>query len=315
MIRTHQLTRRFGDTLAVDSLDLEVKSGEVFGFLGPNGAGKTTTVRMLAALIAPTSGEAWIGDRKLGEDDQAIRASVGILTESPGLYERLSAYKNLEIFARLYGVDKPADKVEKYLRMLGLWERAGEAAGTFSKGMKQKLVIARALVHEAPVIFLDEPTAGLDPEAARVVREFIESLRGEGRTIFLTTHNLDEAERLCDRVAIFRQHLVAIDAPDALRRRLYGRTVRIRLRAVEPGVVDLVQALPFVRSVQLSDSALVVESESPDADNPVIVRALVAAGADVQYVEEVEHSLEDAYLKLLDDRQEPVSRETLQRAM
>jgi ABC-2 type transport system ATP-binding protein len=302
MIITRQLTKSFDQTLAVSSLDLDVHSGEIFGFLGPNGAGKTTTVRVLACLIAPTSGEAWVNDHKVGEDDQAIRASVGILTESPGLYERLSAYKNLEIFARLYGVDNPGAKVEKYLRMLDLWERAGDAAGTFSKGMKQKLAIARALVHEPPVIFLDEPTSGLDPEAAYTVRAFIATLRSEGRTVFLTTHNLDEADRLCDRVAIFKQHLIRLDTPEALRRESYRPQIRIRLRAVAPAYIDSLKGVPGVLGVVVADSALVVESDDPARNNPGIVRALVGAGADIQYVEEVERSLEDAYLQLINGK-------------
>ncbi len=180
-------------------LNLDIKQGEVFGFLGPNGAGKTTTVRMLCALIGSTSGRAWVNNYEVGRQSQQVRASVGILTEQPGMYDRLSAEKNLTIYAKLYGVKDVPGQVEKYLRMLGLWERRKDPAGSFSKGMKQKLAIARAILHEPATLFLDEPTAGLDPEAAKLVRDFVEELKTEGRTIFLCTHNLDEADRLCSQ--------------------------------------------------------------------------------------------------------------------
>ena len=185
MIRIESLTKRFNGILAVDGLTLEVRQGEVFGFLGPNGAGKTTTVRMLTSLIAPTGGTAWVNGHQIGVRDDAVRASAGILTETPGLYPRLNAKENLRLFAKLYGVDDVGGQVKRYLTMLGLWERRNEPVGGFSKGMRQKLAIARALLHEPPVLFLDEPTSALDPEAARVVRDFIEELSGQGRTIFI----------------------------------------------------------------------------------------------------------------------------------
>ena len=234
MIRTESLAKFFQSDhrtiKAVEGLDLQVHEGEVFGFLGPNGAGKTTTVRLLTSLIAPTA-RPRLGQRSGGGQGRRAEsaASVGILTESPGLYERLSASYNLEIFAELYGCKRSAGQVEKYLRLLDLWDRRDTEAGTFSKGMKQKLAIARALLHEPPVVFLDEPTAALDPEAAKTVRDFIETLRGQGRTIFLCTHNLDEAERLCDRIGVFKQRLIAVDTPEALRRQLFGRQTVIHL--------------------------------------------------------------------------------------
>src|SRR5512136_1216121 len=233
MIRTEALCKYFPsdgkEVKAVDGLNLQVHEGEVFGFLGPNGAGKTTTVRLLACLIGPTAGHAWVNGLEVGKADAQIRSQIGILTESPGLYERLSARRNLEIFAELYDVKDVRGQVEKYLRLLELWDRRDAEAGTFSKGMKQKLAIARALLHEPPVVFLDEPTAALDPESAKTVRDFIETLRGQGRTIFLCTHNLDEAERLCDRIGVFKQRLIAVDTPEALRRRLYGRQTVVEL--------------------------------------------------------------------------------------
>ena len=305
MIKTEQLTKTFiankntGPFTAVDALDLDIPQGEVFGFLGPNGAGKTTTVRMLSSLIAPTRGRAWIDKYEVGKQDQAIRQNVGILTETPGMYDRLSAEKNLTIFARLYGVRDVPGQVQKYLRMLGLWDRRFDEVGSFSKGMRQKLAIARALLHEPKVLFLDEPTSGLDPEAAKLVRDFIEELKLEGTTIFLCTHNLDEADHLCQRIAIFKTHLITVDTPEALRSQLYGRKVVFHLAAVEPGWIEIIRGLPFVVEVQAVENRLVVRLDKPEEQNPVIIRKLVEAGALVQFVGELRHSLEDVYLQLI----------------
>src|SRR6185436_14913619 len=188
---------------------------------------------MLACLIKPSSGEAEIAGFKVGKQDDDIRRVIGITTEVPGLYERLSAMRNLEFFAELHGVKDVAPRIEKYLRLLDLWDRREDRAGSFSKGMKQKLALARALVHEPKVLLLDEPTSGLDPQATQSMREFILQLKSEGRTILLCTHNLDEAERLCDRIAVLKTHSIAIDTPEALRHRLFGRRVVIKLRAVD----------------------------------------------------------------------------------
>lgn len=299
MIQTENLTKKFGDRTAVESLTLEVREGEVFGFLGPNGAGKTTTVRMLTTLIGPTAGTATVNGLRVGEDDTAIRRSVGILTETPGLYDRLSAEKNLTIFAKLYEVADVAGQVEKYLRFLGLWARRKDAVGTFSKGMKQKLAICRALLHEPPVVFLDEPTSALDPEAARLVREFIEQVKSQGRTIFICTHNLAEADRLCDRIGVMKQRLITVDTPANLRRTLYGRKVVFHLREAGDAVRDLIQGQPFVKDVQRVENKLVVGLDDPETHNPALVRMLVEAGADVQFVGELRHSLEDVYMSLI----------------
>jgi ABC-2 type transport system ATP-binding protein len=188
--------------------------------------------------------------------------------------------------------------------MLGLWERRDERVGNFSKGMRQKLAVARALLHEPPLLFLDEPTSGLDPEAARMVRDFIDELRGKGRTIFLCTHNLDEADRLCDRIAVIKQRLICVDTPARLRQRLYGYGVLIRMRAVDPEHVAALQALPFVKQVQRADNSLSVKLDDPDENNPRLVRTLVSAGADIQFVEEVSHSLESVYFDLMSQARE-----------
>jgi ABC-2 type transport system ATP-binding protein len=299
MILTEDLTKQFSSTLAVDSLSLQVTEGEVFGFLGPNGAGKTTTVRMLACLIKPTRGRAVVNGLTVGQDDTAIRRTAGLLTETPGLYDNLSAEYNLRIFAELYEVKDVPGQVEKYLRLLGLWERRFEPAATFSKGMKQKLAIARALLHEPPVLFLDEPTAGLDPESARLVRDFIADLRQQGRTIFLCTHNLDEADRLCDRVAVFKTRLLVVDTPARLRAQVFGRKVVFHLQSLQGVWTDRVSALPFVREARAVENKLLVTLDDPEANNPAIVRLLVEAGAQVQFVGELRHSLEETYLQLV----------------
>jgi ABC-2 type transport system ATP-binding protein len=299
MLITEDLTKQFKTVLAVDSLNLQVKEGEVFGFLGPNGAGKTTTVRMLSSLISPTKGKAVVNGFVLGKGDKAIRQCVGILTETPGMYDNLSAQYNLEIYANLYEVKDPKGQVEKYLRMLGLWERRDDEAATFSKGMKQKLAIARCLLHEPRILFLDEPTAALDPESAHMVRDFIEELRRQGRTIFLCTHNLDEADRLCDRIGIFKTRLLVVDSPDRLRTQLFGRKVVFHLRSAQEGLVDLVSALPFVREARLVENKIVLNLEDPETHNPEIIRLLVGAGAEIQFVGELRRSLEDVYLQLV----------------
>jgi len=299
MIRTEHLTRRFGPLLAVDDLTLEIERGEVFGFLGPNGAGKTTTMRMLAALVAPTSGAAWINGKRIGQDDEAVRASVGLLTETPGLYPRLNAEENLKFFAKLHSVKDITGQVRKYLTLLDLWERRTEPVGGFSKGMQHKLAIARALLHEPPVLFLDEPTSALDPEASRVVRDFVATLKGEGRTIFICTHNLDEADRLCDRVAVIKQRLIRVDAPEALRQGLYGRSVRVHLRENAAAYLNLVRELPFVTGVDVITEGLRIALNEPENHNPELIQALVAAGAAIQFVERESHSLEQVYFDLL----------------
>lgn len=299
MIHAENLTKRFKDILAVENLSLDVAEAEVFGFLGPNGAGKTTTVRMLTSLISPTSGSATVAGFVLGKQDTNIRRTVGLLTETPGMYDNLSAEYNLRIFADLYEVGDAAGQVDKYLKMLGLWDRRFDAAGTFSKGMKQKLAIARALLHEPRILFLDEPTAGLDPEGAHLVREFIAELKKEGRTIFLCTHNLEEADHLCDRVGVFKTHLLVVDTPARLRDSVFGRKVVFHLGSADDGLVNSVRKLDFIREVKVVDNKLVVTLDDPEIRNPEIIRTLVNAGADIKFVGELRHSLEEVYLQLV----------------
>jgi len=300
MIEISNLTKQFDEHLAVDRLTLTIEEGEVFGFLGPNGAGKTTTIRMLTSLIQPTSGTARILGYETGVDDQEIRRNVGILTETPGLYDRLSAWRNLLIYAKLYEVEDPAGQVEKYLKWLDLWSRKDDSAGTFSKGMRQKLAIARALIHEPSVLFLDEPSAGLDPESSKLVRDFIEELREAGRTIFICTHNLDEADRLCDRIAVFNRQLRIVDTPDGLRKQIYGRKVVYHFAQDGSEFVGIVEKSPHVKEFETIDNKIVLSIDEPELHNPEIIRALVDAGAEIQFVGEIRHSLEDIYLQLVD---------------
>lgn len=315
MIQTQHLAKTFSTghrtapICAVQDLTLNIADGEVFGFLGPNGAGKTTTVRMLSALISPTSGNAYIDGLQLGKDNDLIRRRVGLLTETPGMYERLSAQKNLMIFANLYGVSSPAAQVEKYLRLLGLWDRRASEVGTFSKGMRQKLAIARALLNDPDVLFLDEPTSGLDPQGAETVHEFIEQLKSAGRTIFLCTHNLDEAERLCNRVAIFQSRALAIGEPRTLARQLFGEEVTIRLAHSNPAWSRMLTEFDFVHGATASDHRLTVRIDHPEAEVPIIVRRLVEAGAEIQAVTETPHSLGEIYLAVLHNQTEGANKD------
>ena len=289
MIRATGLGRRFGALWAIRGMDLEVRRGEVLGLLGPNGAGKTTTVRLLTALIEPTEGTATVDGVDVRTDPEAVRGRVGLLTETPGLYEKLSATANLDFFARLYDLDAQtrAERIERYLRLFSLWDRRDDPAGNFSKGMKQKLAIARALLHDPAVIFLDEPTAALDPEAAFIVREAIESLRRSGRTIVLATHNLDEANRLCDRVAFVRGGLLRVDAPADLRGEVGARGVEVTLaRMPDDGLLAAVRAIDGVSAVEDRHDRLVVTASEPRRITPEVVRTLVAAGADILEVRE-----------------------------
>jgi len=230
MIKTENLTKQFKTTLAVDQLNLEVREGEVFGFLGPNGAGKTTTVRLLTSLIVPTSGTAVVNGCVLGTDDTQIRRTVGILTETPGMYDNLNADYNLRMFASLYEVKDIPGQVEKYLRMLGLWERRFDEVGTFSKGMKQKLAIARALMHEPRILFLDEPTDGLDPVSSQTIHAIIREAAERGCAVFLTTHDMTEADKLSHRVAFINQgKIAALDRPAVLKQRFGKRSLNVEM--------------------------------------------------------------------------------------
>jgi ABC-2 type transport system ATP-binding protein len=297
------LSKRFGDRVAFEDVSFEVGHGEVFGFLGPNGAGKTTTVRTLGTLIAPTSGSATVAGIPLTlENGVEIRRRIAIMPESPGLYLRLSVLENLECFADLYEVPDPHDRIQTVLRAVSMADRAQDACGTLSKGLRQRVALARALLSDPEVLFLDEPTTGLDPVATRDVHELIDGLRKRGVTIFITTHRLDEAERLCDRVAILNTTVRTIGRPDELRDRLFARTLSVRTLAPIPQPASVFGGLPGVEGWQPDGPATYVLGVSdPVVAAPAVTRALVAAGADVLSVSESHHSLEDVYLELIDE--------------
>ncbi len=302
-IRANGLSRSFGPVEAVADVSFEVPDGAVFALLGPNGAGKTTTIRMLTCLIAPTSGSASFDGLDITRpgDAMEIRRQVGLLPESPGLYERLSAYKNLDFHARLYGVPKAkrAANIERLLRLLDVWDRRDAAVTTFSKGMKQKIAIARALVHEPKYLFLDEPTASLDPEASRTVRDFILGLRAEGATVFLNTHNLDEAERVATRIAVLKHRLMAIGSAEELRGRSGKREMVARVVGPAAEYLPAVEAAGLVGG-RAEGSLLRVPAADPEATGPTMTGALVGAGARVVSVEHWRPSLEEVYLGLVE---------------
>jgi ABC-2 type transport system ATP-binding protein len=303
VIEADGLTRKFGNLTAVDHLTLHVNDGEVFGFLGPNGAGKTTTIRMFACLISKTSGTARIGDYEIGNspDQPKIRRMIGLIPDNVGLYEELSAYKNLDFYGRYYKVDevRRKERIEYFLKLLGLWEKRDLAAGTFSKGMKQKLAIARALIHDPQVLFLDEPTANLDPEASKTVRDFILDLKKEKKTIFLNTHNLDEAQRICDRIAILNTKLMALGTPAELERSVSGRRTVIQLESVSEAILSAVKKAGTGDFEVVDGNKLILRVGNPEKENPDFVNAIGAAGGRIQFVTEASSTLEEVYLKLV----------------
>ena len=302
IIDVHGLTKKFGETIAVDDVSFSVAEGEVLALLGPNGAGKTTTIRMLAGIISPTAGYAMIGGKRTDENVEELHEIIGLLTESPGFYNHLTANLNLEFYAGFYpGIDAQK-QIEKYLKMMGLWERRNGKVGTFSKGMKQRLAIARSLLHEPKVLFFDEPTSGLDPEAAGEVREIVKTLSAEGRTILLSTHNLTEAESLCRRIAVVKTKLLAIDTPGHLRDRLFQRHIIVQLGTVDDTLVAAIKQLPFVRQVRQQANTLIADLDDPDKNRPELIKVIVQSGGEVMGVSEESHSLEDIYLSVIREK-------------
>jgi ABC-2 type transport system ATP-binding protein len=299
VIRTENLSRDFGEIQAVKDLNLTINHGEVFGLLGPNGAGKTTTVRMLSALLEPSRGKAFVAGFQVGISDQDIRRKIGFLPEAPGLYDGLTAEQNLAFYGAMYEVEEIAQQIQRYLKLLGLWNRRYEPVGTFSKGMRQKLAIARALLHEPEVLFLDEPTSGLDPQAARLVRDFISDLKDEGRSTIICTHNLEEADRLCDRVAVVNGGLLALGSPAELRRKIYGRKVVFHLVQTKSEYEELLGQFDYVSQVQTHGNKILAAVDRPERNNPQLIQALVNAGAEIQFVGELRRRLEDVYLELM----------------
>lgn len=308
IIETVDLTRRFGEITAVDHITFTVDQGEVFGLLGPNGAGKTTLVRLLNGVLRPSEGAARVLDYNPETQGDELRKHTGVLTESPSLYEQLTACENLRFFGTLYGLpenDLPR-RVDEAIELFGLTARANDKAGEFSKGMKQRLALARTLVHQPELLFFDEPTASLDPEAAHQVTELIAHLSHDSRrTVFLCTHNLDEAQRLCDRVAIVNKgRLLAVGTPAQLGRDLFqGLWVDVALRT-PPGdtIPNEMRALPGVTDVTLDDCHLAIQVSGEDAI-PSVVAKVVQLGGQIMRVNPRVHSLEDIYFKIQGEAQ------------
>src|SRR5664280_2451343 len=308
VLSVDRLTKRFGDRVASEDVSFDVGRGEVVGVLGPNGAGKTTTVRTLGTLLDPTSGSATVaGFPLIPENGVEIRRRIAIMPESPGLYLRLSILENLECFADLYEVSDPRGRIDLALRAVNLADRAQDACGTLSKGLRQRVALARALLSDPEVLFLDEPTAGLDPVASREVHELIDELRQRGVTVFLTTHRLEEAERLCDRVAILNTTLRAVGKPDELRERLFAKTLTVRALAPIPDPDRVFGGLPAVDGWRQDGTGTYMLTVSdPAVAAPHVTRALAASGADVLSIAESRHSLEDVYLELIGEDTEAV---------
>ncbi len=302
MIAARHLSRRFGDRAAVEDVTFDVKAGEIFGLLGPNGAGKTTTLRMIAGLIAPTSGDASVAGVPLtSRTIDRVRQHVGFLTEAPGLWERLSVRMNLLTYARLHQVPDPAAAVTSGLERFGLADRADSMAAELSKGMKQRVALARTLLHNPPVVLLDEPTSGLDPHSARIVRDMVLGLRQQGHAIIISTHNLDEAERVADRVGVLRRRFLAVATPGELRHRLFGTRVRITL-AEDVAAFAGVAAAAGATDIEVGGrNMLTFAIEDVDAGTPAVVRALVLAGASILSVRNDDRPLEEVYLALVED--------------
>lgn len=315
VIRTQQLTRDFtlgsGETLrAVDNLNLEIPQGIVFGFLGPNGSGKTTTIRLMLGLLEPTEGEAQVLGYNTATQPDAIREQTGALLEHTGLYERLTAEDNLEYYGRIYRLpsQERQKRIRELLTQMGLWERRRDTVGNWSRGMKQKLAVARALLHRPKLIFLDEPTAGLDPVAAATLREDLANLVSRGdTTVFLTTHNLTDAERLCRQVAVIRQgKLLAVGSLEELRsksNRAGSVQSEIYGRGFTPELISQLTARPEVFSARHNGDHLIIEL-AKDAEMGPVVSQIAASGASIEEIRKGKASLEDIFLELVDDKTE-----------
>jgi ABC-2 type transport system ATP-binding protein len=302
MIAARHLSRTFGDRSAVEDVTFDVRAGEIFGLLGPNGAGKTTTLRMLAGLIAPTIGEASVAGVPLtSRTIDRVRQHVGFLTETPGLWERLSVRTNLLTYARLHQVKDPAATVNSALERFGLSDRAESMAVELSKGLKQRVALARTLLHNPPVVLLDEPTSGLDPHSARLVRDMVLELRAHGHAVIISTHNLDEAERVADRVGVLRRRFLAVATPGELRHRLFGSRVRITVAGDASRFVSAAAGAGAEDVTIANGNVLTFALPDIDAGTPAVVRALVLAGAPILSVRTDDRGLEEVYLALVSD--------------
>jgi len=305
MITVENLTKKFETVTAVENISFNINESEIFGFLGPNGAGKTTTIRMLSTLISQTSGKITIDNRSPESDGEYIRSIIGLLTESPGMYEKISAYDNLDYYSSFYDIpgSRRKNNIEKYLKMFDLWDRRDDLAGTYSKGMKQKLALSRALIHEPKILFLDEPTAGLDPESAHMVRNFIEILKKEKTTVFLCTHNLEEASNLSDRVCIIKRKIIRIATLSELQSDDKNKRVEIVFTDDADRYIKLLEEIDEIKNIQSDKNKATLVIEKPEISNPIIIKKLVDSGAQVLYFNEIKATLEEIYLDLIKDEE------------
>jgi ABC-2 type transport system ATP-binding protein len=304
MIRAQGLVKNFGPVRALDGLSFEAEPGEIYGLLGPNGAGKTTAMRLLSALLPSTSGTALVAGYAVDTQPREVRARIGILTEVPGLYLRLTPSEYLDFFAQVHGIRAASERsarVEEMLRLVGLWDRRRSVMRTFSKGMQQRVAIARTLVQDPPVLLLDEPTAALDPEAARTVRDYVSDLAASrGRTILLCTHNLFEAEQLCHRLSIVKSGRQVAEGTPAELTASIAATCVLRVRERSQGLVDELRQVVEIEAVKVDGpGAITYRTRNPDQTNPAVIRAAVAAGADVVGLAELTSSLEEVYLAIM----------------
>jgi ABC-2 type transport system ATP-binding protein len=300
VITANRLTRRFGDRVVVDDVSFEVGRSEIVALLGPNGAGKTTILRMLGGLIAPTSGSVVIDGVQLTRATGAtLRRRIGFLPEAPGLWDRLTVRENLAVYANLYKLQAAERAIDWLLDLLDLTAHQAVRAAELSKGTRQKVAIARTLLHDPQILLLDEPTSGLDPQIARAVRRLLDDRRGQGCTILVSTHNLDETERLADRVAVVQSRLIAIDTPVCLRRRLTQGRIVVRVAGLASDCLSAVR--PFDASAAVDGQLLTLRLPDLERDTPALVRAVVEAGAEILEVRPETAALEDVYLHLLDD--------------
>jgi len=304
-IRVENLTRDFGPLRALDNLNLEVPAGQIFGFLGPNGAGKTTTIRLLLGLLKPTCGRVEVLGFDSKRQSDEVRNRTGALLEYNGVYEQMTAEDNLEYYARIWRLStvERQVRIKELLTQMDLWERRKELIGKWRKGMRQKLALARAMLHRPPLIILDEPTAGLDVMAATSIRENLASLaNSHGVTIFLTTHNMVEAVRLCDQVALIKRgKLVALNDPDSLRAQVGGYRMEIIGSGFNEKTLTLLRARPEVSTAELADGQLTIHL-GEETDTASLIKLLVDAGASVQEVHRGKASLEEAFLVLMGEK-------------
>ncbi len=299
MIHTESLGKNFGDFVAVNDVSLDVANGEVLALLGPNGAGKTTTVRMLTSVLTPSRGKALVAGYDVVAFPNQVRGSVGVLTEHHGLYNRMNAEEYLQFYGSLYHLDPKAvnQRLEELLKKFGLFNDRRRRLGEYSKGMRQKLALVRALLHEPPVLLLDEPTSAMDPESARMVRDSIANLRSSDRTIILCTHNLVEAEELADQIAIIRKGAIIFqDTVTQLKRNLLGEP-RFEARLAVPVKRWSANLPDGVQLVDRGETWLRFSVEDPHTNNPALLRTLINSGLDITSFEEVRQSLEEAYLE------------------